>query len=119
MVDTELRENTEAFIARSPVGITLSRRARVEDGVGGWKWGATSSVAEQTFRKTAMLRGSSKTERVTSNGVLIIPEFLLVCLVDADIKRYDTFSLNGQEHEVVFVSKMRWSTHAEVHELGS
>lgn len=112
-----LRENTAEFIRRAPVEITLRRSSRVDDGAGGWKWGAEQSIAAQTFRKSPT--GSSvMLSRTTMNGDTVVVDSLLIGEHDADIRRFDKFTLEGEEYEVIGVTSMRWSVHAEVHHLG-
>ena len=106
---------TQAFINENPEAIVLTRRAKVEQPSGGFRYNAGAPLAAQTMRKVAIGRVGAVTERVTEDGRTVMPSAVLICMPDADIARGDLFTLDGVPHEVVFIGKRpKWRISAEV-----
>lgn len=111
-------KQTEAFVAENPDVITFQRRPRTSTPSGGWKFGAPVALPPQTLRKVASGRVGATTERTTSDGKTVIPTATLVGIPATDVERYDLFTLDGVDHEVVWVNRRpEWRVSAEVVEL--
>lgn len=113
-------KQTEAFIAENPEAIVLTRRAKVVQQSGGWRYDAGVALLAQNFRKVAVGRVKDTVERVTEDGRTVIPSAVLIGLPERDIQRGDLFTLDGVPHEVVFVNRRpEWRVSAEVVEHAS
>lgn len=90
---------TRAFIEADVETIILTRRTRIADGAGGFKY-ATPDVGqpEQYFR---LIPQSDKVpEQRTSDGSYAVPEYVILGMPDANMKRYDRFIWKGQTWEI-------------------
>lgn len=106
---------TQAFINENPESIVITRRAKVVQPSGGFRYSAGAPLAAQTMRKVALNRISAAVERVTEDGRTVLPTAALVALPTADLQRGDLFTLDGVPHEVVHVSdRPKWRLQAEV-----
>jgi hypothetical protein len=106
---------TQAFINENPEDIILTRRAKVTQPSGGFRWDAGAPLPAQVMRKVAINRVTAAVQRVTEDGRTVFPTAALVALPSADIQSGDLFILAGVPHEVVFVSdRPKWRLQAEV-----
>lgn len=107
---------TERFIDANASAIIIHRPVRVSDGAGGWEDSYEEVLAPQTMRLVGSYLQSAQASRITSDGRVVVPEFLLIALPFADIAVGDTFTFEDKVHEVVFVSNHpEWRTHAAVY----
>lgn len=100
------RRITAAFIAADSLSVVLQRSARTSDGAGGVIVGTPAPIAAQTMRLIP-LRDVGSVQRTTADGQLVDPTYALLGLYNADVQRWDTFTLNGAVYEVVFVQLNR------------
>ncbi len=92
------QRNTLAFIQADPVTLTLSRREKVPTDAGGYVWQDDVPVGAQTFR---MIPASDSAPEVkTSSGRLTLPSFVLMGVHDANMQRWDKFTINGETYEL-------------------
>lgn len=92
---------TEAFIAENPRQVVLIRRAKVATTAGGFTWGAPVNQAAQTFRKIeARVSGAVGDSKSTGDGDVIVPVFMLVCPLNANIQRDDRLFIDNKEYKV-------------------
>lgn len=115
------RLNTEAFIQADPLSIVLQRPERVEQPSGGHTWAPGVPVEEQVFRLIAQ---SDATPMVfTVDGVKLPVSLVLLCKFDANIQRYDKFTVAGIDYQVVGPIRperpveLRYETKADVARL--
>lgn len=112
------RRNTQAFIDADWVTITLLRAEWSSDGAGGSVKGDSVPLTPQRMRLIPSQDGA--TLRTTANGEEVAPDYTLMGLWDADIERWDEFTLNGMRYEIVFVNQnTQYETKGEVAYLGS
>ena len=110
---------TQMFINERPVMISFVRTVKTSDGQGGWTKTTPTTLSPQRVRKVAQGRVSDTTQRVSSDGAVVIPTSVLIGMPDLDVQRYDTFLYNGVPHEVLWVTRLpEWRTSAEVVERG-
>lgn len=94
------RKLTMAFVNADPETIVLTRREKVEDGAGGFTL-QDSPPEQQTVR---MVPQSDKVPvSSTLDGERKRPEFIIVAMPLADIRRYDTFDFRGTTYQVSHV----------------
>lgn len=110
---------TQMFIDERPIELALVRSTKVSDGEGGWTKTSPTTLSPQRVRKVAQGRIADTTQRMTSDGALVIPTAVLIAMPDFDVQRYDTFTLDGIPHEVLWVTRLpEWRVQAEVVERG-
>jgi hypothetical protein len=91
--------------------VVLMSREKISDGAGGHTW----SPAPRPSQDARLIPKQPGAERLNSEGVLVIPEFVLVGLYGTVIERYDRFTLGGRNYEVVWVHEnQEYQTKAEV-----
>jgi len=106
---------TQMFIDERPVMITFTRSSKTADGQGGWTKTGPTPLSPQQCRKVAQGRIADTTQRMTSDGALVIPTSVLIAMPDFDVQRYDTFLYDGLPHEVLWVTRLpEWRVQAEV-----
>lgn len=91
---------TDQFIKENPDNVILRRRSRVATSAGGWAQGPTVEQPEQTFRKIPVGRVSAGANITTPDGKVVVPNFHLVCPLDANIQKDDVFTMDGMEYRV-------------------
>lgn len=104
---TELRVQrllTASFIKADSVEVTITRNSVVSDGEGGYTRQAVT-LAVQTMRLLPLSDGAD--QRLTADGQMVAPKYMLMGDHDADLERWDTFSLDSDRYEVVFVNENR------------
>lgn len=92
---------TAAFIAADPVTLTLQTRSRLPDGAGGSRFFNGPDRAPQTFR--LIPQQDKVPERQTSDGIVAVPEFVLLGMPDCVMQRYDRFEALGATWEIAQV----------------
>jgi hypothetical protein len=111
------RQLTLAFIAADSFSVTLMRSTLTANNSGGYKRSAPTPLAPQTMRLIPSQDGSI--ERLTADGVAVSPSYMLMGRWDADMRRWDRFTLGGAEYEVVFINQnTQYETKGEVAYLG-
>lgn len=98
------RAISQKFINENPKAIILERRPRAATTAGGWKLGEPVPQEVQTMRHIPG-RMYAESVRTTANGREVHPTFTLVGMIDANIERYDRYTLDGQEYEVVWIER--------------
>lgn len=94
-------KTTSAFIEHDAVDLIINRRSRIDDGEGGVVVGPESPVGMVRAR---LIPQSDKVPEVsTSDGRLLKPEFVLLCMPGQDMERYDVFSWHGGEWEIISI----------------
>lgn len=95
------RNNLRAYINADPVIVSFRRYPKVDDGAGGWKKGPVQNIAPQTMRLVPYKRRLSSLTDHTSDGDIPNVQYSLVATIDADVQRWDEFTLNGAEYKVM------------------
>lgn len=108
-------KQTDKFIAENPNDIVFVREVKVADGAGGWIKQASANIPAQTMRMVAQERVGSVSTVTTPDGRIVTPLFKLVGTPPIDVEALDTFVLNGEDYEVVYVSRSpAWRVTADV-----
>lgn len=111
------RKQTLAFIKADYARIVLYRSEWVSDGEGGVTPQAPEPLAAQTMRMIP--RQDTSTQISTADGEMVTPQYVLLGRWDADIQRWDEFTLDDNRYQVVSVAENRqYETKAEVYYLG-
>lgn len=112
-------KQTEAFINEAPVDIVIHRRSKEDTPSGGWRWVDEPDLAPQTVRKVgSYISGATSREvsRTTTDGKVVVPTNIVIGLPDWDVQIGDTFDIDGNSHEVVWISTLPpWRKAAEVY----
>lgn len=98
---TAQRRVTAAFIAADPVVLGMRRTTKIPDGAGGF---VQLSLDEAPLIEVIgrMIPQSDKVLEVQSNdGRWARIEYVLMCMPEADIARYDIFSYKGREWQIL------------------
>lgn len=108
------RKQTLAFISADPKPVTLLRSTRTPNGSGGFVVSQPSPVLPP--QQGRLIPNNRQTnERMTSEGVQVIPDMILMMVFDADVLRYDRFEDQGRLYEVVWLHEKRtYQTKCEV-----
>jgi hypothetical protein len=96
------RRLTSEFIAADSVVISLVRKLKVPDGKGGYRL-SDVPLAPQTLR--LIPSGDGATERTTTDGKAVSPDYMLMGTYLADMQRGDVFLLGDRRYEVVFINE--------------
>lgn len=93
---------TKAFIDFLPVELTLIPRAKVKKPAGGFAWEDQAPRDPQTFTliESGTVGGLPR-PTVTADGVERVVEFELLGEWNAEVARFDVFTHQGKEWEVV------------------
>ena len=94
------RRLTKAFIDFNPVSITFVPREKVKKPAGGFAWQERDPRAPQVVTITEPSNGLPHPTR-TTDGVEREVEFILIAEHDALVARYDVFTYQGKDWEVV------------------
>lgn len=103
MIDLALnRKLTKQFIDVLPVTLTLTPNARTRSATGGFTFAAGTPRAPQVFTliEQGTVSGMPRPE-ITLDGIVRVVEFELLGEYDSELARYDTFTHQGKEFEVV------------------
>lgn len=113
------RRLTAMFIEADPLELQLMRSTRTPNGSGGYKVSAPAPVGGlQRMRLIPLQDGAP--ERTNADGKEVVPQYMLMGSFDADLQRWDSFTLNGERYQIVFVNRNRsYETKGEVVYLGS
>ncbi len=104
---------TKAFIDADVTNITLWRSEWADDGAGGDRRLDPAPLAPQRLRLQPRVDGGNP--RTTADGEQAVPNYTLIGEHTADIKRWDTFTVEGRRYEVAFVYQNRqYEVKAEV-----
>ena len=95
------RALTRAFIEDDPIDLVLTPRVRVKTQSGGWQFVDQANRASQRFKLIRM----SATQRasVTVDGVERFIEYTLLGAHDAQMARYDVWTVGDLNYEIVEV----------------
>ena len=103
-----MRAQTKQYIAFNPDSVVLTREVRTPDGAGGWTTTGSTPLPPQVMR-IIQQRESNGTERRNRDGEVVRPALVLLAEWDANIKRNDTFTWEGQTAEIVWVQALETS----------
>lgn len=107
------RRLTTSFIATDPESIVLLPQTRTENGSGGFTVAQGDPRSSQTMRLIPLT--NTTTERLTLDGKMVVPKFMLMAQWDAIVDRWDQFELDGVRYEIVHLQEKRdYQTKAEV-----
>jgi hypothetical protein len=96
------RKQTQALLDRgNAIRVVLNHATVINDSSGGTKPGAPVSRVQQTFHWSQP--STQLPERVTPDGSLAVPEYILIGRYDAAIERGDWFYHEGVKYQVVFI----------------
>lgn len=95
-----LRRVMEEFILADSREIILIRPALEKTPTGGWRRAAWGPLPAQQMRLVPYKRRLSDLVKVMANGEIPNIPYVLVCLWDADIERFDEFVLDGAYYRV-------------------
>ncbi len=92
---------TRQFIDENPLEVTLVRSQKTQTSAGGWVLQNPTNLLPQTVR---LVPGQmyADTVRTTSDGREVNPTFTIVAPMDADMERFDTFSIDDFDYEIVW-----------------
>lgn len=93
------RKVTQAFIAVRPESIVFTPRHKEKKPAGGFVWVEDAARAPQTV--TFIEPGSAPLPTVTLDGIVRVVEMQVVAAWDAAIERFDVFTHQGKDWEVV------------------
>lgn len=110
------RKISQAFIDADAVTVILERRTRVPDSAGGF----TSTPVPQFPQRFRMIpQEDGATARVTAEGETATPEFMLMGPWDANMQRFDEFSLYGTRYQIAYIDDRHYELKGEVVRLGN
>lgn len=98
-----LRRNLREFVRADPIMVTITRPVLTRTAAAGYKKTSSSTLAPQQFRLVPFKRRLSDYTSVTPHGTYSVEYYVLVGEVTVDIRRDDTFELNGDHYRVVSV----------------
>lgn len=110
------RRITAAYIAADPVEVAIVRPVWTSDGASGRTEGTPKTLLPQRFK--LIRQQDSGLFRTTADGKQVSPDHRLLGTFDADLERYDRFTLDGKRFEVVYVSRTDYEVKGEVIYLG-
>jgi hypothetical protein len=105
-----------AFIQADVRDVVLMRSPRTDDGAGGFVVGEPVPVAAQKLRLLPQEDGA--TERTTAEGESATPQFMLMGPWNANMQRFDEFTLDGVRYQVVYIDDRKYELKGEVVRLG-
>jgi hypothetical protein len=105
------------FIEADGRNVVLQRRTRTSDGAGGKIVGEPVPLFPQRMRLIPQEDGA--TARTTAEGETATPEYMLMALPDADMARFDEFTLDGVRYQIVYVDNRQYEVKGEVIRLGN
>lgn len=98
-----LRQNLAEFIKADPIIVSFSRMEKIRTPAGGWTAGPATVVPEQQVRMVTFKRRLSHFMMETQDGKIPTLQYTLVCKWNADIRRDDTFTWDGNEVKVISI----------------
>ena len=110
---------TELFINQNPVTVTPRRRAKVDDGQGGWRPGPPVDQAPITVRRVGINAQRAAVTRVNESGHQVFPSAVFIAMPDADLELFDTFMIGDTNYMVLWThDSPPWRLNVEVYEYG-
>lgn len=108
IADAMRRAQTEALIDQKPSDVVLTRPTWLSDGAGGRTKSGASTLPPQKMRlvPASPITNQENQARVTADGRMVTPNWLLIGLPEQDIEPYDFATVLGHEIEVVGVSNV-------------
>lgn len=106
-----------AFIEADARDVILQRSSRTDDGAGGVVVGTPVSVGSQRLRLLPQEDGA--TERTTAEGESATPQYMLMGPWNANMQRFDEFTLDGVRYQVVYIDDRKYELKGEVIRLGN
>jgi len=106
-----------AFIEADARDVILMRSPRTDDGAGGFVVGTPVPVGPQRLRLLPQEDGA--TERTTAEGESATPQYMLMGPWNANMKRWDEFTLDGIRYQVVYIDDRKYELKGEVVRLGN
>lgn len=94
------RRQVEAEIKTDPVEIIVTRRTKVSDGAGGWRWGPPTPMPAQEVLITPAKRRLSDMLVNTELGQVVDYPYIILARHNADLKRDDVFFWQGDQFQV-------------------
>lgn len=98
-----LRQNLKEFINADPIDIVLTRPTLTATAAGGFIRGEPTVLTRQRFRLVPFKRRLSSTQSTTQMGNVSVLEYVLVGRWNANIRRDDEFTMNGDNYRVVSI----------------
>ena len=95
------RKITHAFIMSKPLELIITPRTRTVTDAGGWTYVATADRDAQNFLLIETMRQELATPTSSLDGVERKYDFMLLGEYDAIIAVGDTFTYDGDTHEVI------------------
>jgi hypothetical protein len=99
------RRITKEFIGYDSVVVVLQRSTRVSDGAGGYLRQSPVSLPPQVMRLIPLSDRGAAAQRLTADGKMAQPNYILMAEYSADLMRWDTFALNGERYDVLWVNQ--------------
>lgn len=97
---------TDQFINENPSIVIIIRRTKTATPGGGHVWSNPTPQISQVMRKVPQGRSMGERSVVTSsNGKEVVPTWLLMGYFDANIQRFDLFTIDGTDYEVLSVGR--------------
>lgn len=93
------RKNTKAFIDADPLALVLVPHAIEKDAGGGRKLVPGEPREEQAFRLIPMSDVMPTVQ--TIDGIQLTPTYVLLGEHDAQMARWDIFSINGVDYQII------------------
>jgi hypothetical protein len=107
------RRLTRRFIEADSLTVVLMRSVPVSDGEGGTVRGVPTALPAQVMRLIPLQDGAD--EQLTADGLQVSPSYMLMGVWDADMDRWDQFTVDGKRYEVVSVNQnLQYETKGEV-----
>lgn len=108
------RRQIEAIIKADPVELVFMRSEKVSTPDNSWTWGPPTPIYKpgtqndpQTVAMIPLKRRLSDMINNTELGDVIELPYTLVCFHDADVKRNDTFEIDGEKYCVKWLDIKR------------
>jgi hypothetical protein len=107
---------SRAFIEADARMITLMRPTHTSDGAGGDIVGEPVPQGAQLLRLLPQEDGA--TARTTAEGETATPQYILMGPWNANMARFDEFSLDGVRYQIVYIDDRKYELKGEVIRLG-
>lgn len=110
---------TQYFINENPVTFTPRRRAKVDDGQGGWTMGPPADLAPVTGRRVGINAQRAAVTRVNESGHQVFPSDVFIAMPGTDLELFDTFTIGDINYMVLWTyDSPPWRLNVEVYEYG-